>query len=235
MCVEGAHARTPMRPLALPLPSVDPSPWRCLPVRRLREVLHVGNLDRALKRSDNSYEGLGLSISLDPAAWESITPLAGPRWVLHATHARPAFVDYHRLSRRRRAALTRIATTLGWLTATAQFEASYFDDELERRVAFLFATRADAEAEYENPAFATITPRTVHVATPTLQALWRLRFTSALGDGMAEEVAHTLVLEGTGLFDGIWWPDDDDPVGLSAPRGALFQSRLAHWTATRAA
>jgi len=207
------------------------TPWRTLSVRRLRSLIHVGHLDRPLTKSDASYEGLGLSVSLDPDAWESITPLGGGRWHLTLVTPGPtAFVDYHRLSPRRRRALTACAITLGWLQETDQFEARYYDDELEAEIAVLFPTHAAAAAEYAEEDY-TIVPRRVWVATAALQTLWQHRFTGRLSDGMAEEVAHTLVLEATGLFDGVWWSDDSDPIRLSAPRGVVFQSRLSRWHA----
>jgi hypothetical protein len=225
-----------MRSLGLPLPHIPNVPWRKLPTLHFAELVHVGSLDAPLKRTASSYEGLGLSVCLDPEVWEAITPLGGPRWLLipRDTRRETEFVDYHRLSKRQRAAITRVAVRVGWLRATDQFELRSYDEEFERTVCSIHATRADAESERGDTEGGRISPRTVFVATLSLQALWRLRFTHPLSDSMAEEVAHTLILEARGRYDGVYWDDDDDPVRLSAPRGVIFQSALQRWTEHRA-
>jgi hypothetical protein len=41
------------------------------------------------------------------------------------------------------------------------------------------------------------------------------------------------VIEGSGAYDGIWWDEPPNVSWGTAPRGAIFRSRLHEWEADR--
>jgi len=43
------------------------------------------------------------------------------------------------------------------------------------------------------------------------------------------ELAILKLMMDEGQHDGVWWYDDHDPTGLSAPRGVIFPTRLNEW------
>jgi len=77
-----------------------------------------------------------------------------------------------------------------------------------------------------------VEPVEIFVGTTKLDALWSNYFTSPLDDTLASDFAVLLLLERFGSYDGAWWNEILDPAGLSAPRGAIFQTRLLEWVAT---
>ncbi len=63
---------------AVPASPVSPTspPLGSAYTMRFARVFHIGTLNSAAKGKE-SYEGAGLSVSVDPAAWSHITPLGG--------------------------------------------------------------------------------------------------------------------------------------------------------------
>ena len=69
------------------------------------------------------------------------------------------------------------------------------------------------------------------VGTPTLSSV--TGFGCAPDEDATEAAIMAWAIDGD--FDGLWWREDYDPSALSAPRGCIFPSRLASWSASPAA
>lgn len=203
-----------------------------------REVFHVGDLSKPAAVRDSSYEGTGLSVSLHPNEWARIARLGGNTYrLIRKDGAAGRFVDMHRLSKRERAELDRLAQQAGWLTDTTVYRVKFYDSEAEEARFFEFASREAAEREAdgmedENGDPAPVEEVASFAPTDRLLTRWQQRFSGAVEAGDAARNAGWLfALEDTGRYDGSWWNDNLDPSNLSAPRGVIFQNRVAEWSA----
>lgn len=195
------------------------------PIASFEALWHVGTFDLADKGCNGeSHEGRGLSVSVDPDAWVEIHRLGGlPVWEL--TRAGNAFLDFHRLDRRRRKAVAAWCVENGYAVRGKAWKAEWQDDEAERRRHMLFDTRVEAEAQVEDEPDATVGEVEVHRATALMEAfVGRHVDPVEMPDHMAAAYADKVL----GL-DGVWWEDERDPDLLSAPRGVIFPERLAAW------
>lgn len=200
-------------------------------VIEIDEVYHVGTLQPALKRR-GSLEGRGLSVSLDPEAWRSIARLGGlPTYALR--RAGGAFVDVYRALSDEvlLTALTAWATGEGYLLRGPLAELHCSSDS--GRMIRLFATPREAEDERQalGDPDAYVTVRAHRLMTEKMA-----------DRALARGLDHALVLDHALSFacedflaeiDGLWWNDRWDPIGLSAPRGVIHATRLAHWHVER--
>lgn len=210
-----------------------------LPVTRRGTVYHVGDLATPPSRRPLSYEGTGLSVSVHPEAWRRIAKLAGDVWALARPEGRGTFVDFYRLRARHKAALTAEAAARGLVEPCRVYVVTCMDEEGEEcRIVFgpeeRDRARAEAESFGEPGDDAGVTEEDGYRALPPLLGLWEDHFGNRqIPACLVLEFAWTVVLEGVGRYDGVWWGDRLDVPGLSAPRGVIFQSRLASWTRKR--
>ena len=205
-----------------------------LPVLKKRKVWHVGDLSKARRRVSSSLEGSGLSVSEHPEEWTEIARLGGyTTYVLRRRDGQPGvFVNMLRLGQQR-AALEQAAADEGLLKHARRWRFVWWDSEDEVERCSLHNTRADATYEAEDEYLdGRVEPVEIFVGTTKLDALWSNYFTSPLDDTLASDFAVLLLLERFGSYDGAWWNEILDPAGLSAPRGAIFQTRLPEWVAT---
>lgn len=205
---------------------VSDLPMVCLP-----RVWHVGTLDPSKKWCHgDSYEGSGLSVSLDPEAWKEIARLGGlPTHLLSKARQPGRFVDRHALDERILALLRSEAIAEGLLEPATRYQVSYFDTECDSVRRFLVASKALADEEAEDlgdDSDAKVTPLEILVATPALHRV----VGQVCDDLICEDMALTVLLEQAGICDGIWWNDVHDVAGLSAPRGVIFKTALPAWT-----
>jgi len=193
-----------------------------MPTQVIEQVFHIGTLDPGQK-GEFSWEGHGLSISLDPEAWEKIAKLGGfPWWRLQKTGG--SFLDYHRLSSFHRGRATRWGLREGYCVEKTGYEFSYYDDELEDDMRFTYTDRDEAlvEAEGVGADEESVLLTTILVATDKLRKELHLKVDINCFDQL-----FCLWAERFTSFDGVWW---DDQYGfMSAPRGVIFPSRLANW------
>jgi hypothetical protein len=214
-----------------------------IPVYLIREVYHVGskpNMDPSRqKRRTDSYEGPGLSVSVDPDAWEAIAQLGGQAWwVLQRKDGKEGrFVDMLTLSKSSKwKELRHTAEARGWLDTSARcWRFSFYDDEIDDIVGYNLATLAEAQEEAEVFEGGQITEIPIAAPLAPLKKRWSKFFLEPFDpiSGMAEEFAVLQLLEEMG-FDGAWWNERLDPAALSAPRGVIFVNRLPEWCATLA-
>lgn len=189
-----------------------------LPLAHFDIMYHVGELDVAPPADRDSHEGACLSASHYPEEWGRIARIGGPLWRLHKPNA--TFMDFHRLGRKRRAALIKYAVSLGLLEPRLMWRISHFDDEIGETMMSLYSTFSEAAVEAN---FGTRpVPQRAHATTPLLTQ----RFLHRPEDGYAaRQWAFMAVAEIAGL-DGVWWDDDLDVSCYSAPRVGIFRSRL---------
>lgn len=200
-----------------------------LPTRRFRGLLHVGDLRKPPPKRSSSWEGPGLSVSLAPDAWREIARVGGCTWVLRRgdRHA-GALVDFHALGPRRKAVLVEMAEAQDLGRRATIWQHCVYDDELGDERCSEFATRRAAEAEQADYEEGEVRQGEGFRPSAKLQARWKRRFSRRLPTGdLAREQAILAVLEGQKRWDGVWWADRYDPVGLSAPRGLIFENAQA--------
>lgn len=206
-----------------------------LPLQRLATVWHIGSFDAADKGCHGaSLEGTGLSVSVDPDAWEAIAKLGGyPWWKLHRKEG--AFVDFHALGPEHLDAITQWGLARGWLCMQPQWELSYYDDELDDRRLMTFDTAEEAQAELEEYAVYDESAKVEAVVRPcpTEQMHQRLGFKSSVFGAL--DIVATFWVEDETQLDGVWWWDLLDPQSLSAPRGVIVRRALGGWTHRKAA
>lgn len=200
-------------------------PTTTWPLITCESVYHIGNLNVAEKGvRGSSYEGNGLSVSVNPDAWEEIAELGGlPWWRLERSGA--SFLDFHALSAAQRNAIMDWGQTQGLVEPATIWRIEFEDDELESTMMRYFANEAEAQAE------ATYLDAAPPITEPgwkcTEKLLLRMNWTDALAeavDGVAMAYAED-VLD----VDGVWWDDKLAPEILSAPRGVIFPHRLTLW------
>lgn len=221
-----------------------------LPRIEKSKVFHVGTLVAADKgRRGLSCEGTGLSVSENPRAWVKIARLGGlPTWELCLQKA--SFVDAHQLSKEEHEALARWGVEVGWVSRSALWEVTFFDYELDRRCSMTFSSEAAAREEYvsrvglpanegapeglddaaedepENEEDVTLRVRRDGlVATRALDE--RMGF--AVPAALVPDLLLTVYAQDATDAIGVWFSDDLDIPGLSAPRGVIFESTLARW------
>lgn len=211
--------------------SAAPSPVR-LPVTYKDRVWHIGHLDQP-RQPGRSHgvqaEGTGMAVSECPETWRGIGLLEGDVWVCRPI-TRPVgkFISYHELSPVQKRVLSRKGVVEGWLVPATRYRAYYEDEDEEPRYED-FDTPEEAHAEYEDAHVETVQG---YKASARLDGIW-YGITRREAGGFAEELAHLLILEGIGKYDGVWWYDRYIPK-LSAPRGVIFQTRRAYWHCVRA-
>lgn len=192
-------------------------------------VAHLGTMDRTMKDKD-SYEGACLSVSIHPGAWSAIARIGAEGFILSRVDGEPAtFLNAKRLTKDEKATIIDWGRQEGLLIDREVFIASYFDVEIEERCEFECDTREEALAEVEDmPRRRVLGPKAVLGATEKL-LLMSDQVTS--GREISSDFVYDLVLlayaETNLSVDGVWWDENLDVDILSAPRGAIFQKRLA--------
>src|SRR5271166_6235655 len=112
--------------------------------KSFKKLWHVGSMNPNDKR-DDSYEGAGLSVSVNPEEWQEIARIGGDLWEL--TKAGNKFVNYHRLSKAQKQQIANWGVQNGYATPAELWRHSYYDDELEEWRYSDFDTKQKAEAE----------------------------------------------------------------------------------------
>lgn len=223
-----------------------------LPTLARRRVTHLGTLDPRLRGQGaggaTSLEGHHLSVSTCPQAWREIACLGGvTALTLHRERGR--FLDVHRA--RRQPELMRAAVKLDlardwcvpgqvWRVQEGEryFESLTLQDacsellldswaDATAQVLDRHAARAENLEVYRDLRLAGVP--ILRVEQPRGTAL--LADLTGLCDAMLLDAAQGLLTawaEEHGL-DGLWWTDRLDVNHYSAPRGLIFNSRLAAW------
>lgn len=195
-------------------------------VRKFTTVTHLGTLNTS-DRKNWSLEGDGLSVSVHPEAWKQIARLGGSeQWTLARTDGTPlTFLDAHALTDKQRADIANWGIREGIVTETTAYTVTTYDDELDEDMTAMYATRADAETDTDDP--------------DDINEIITFTFTgnSPRGAdlGNTVDILTTVWTEQNTDHDGVWWHDKLDPAAYSAPRGVILPSRIhqLHITPTK--
>lgn len=220
---------------------IDPAPSKLAWPSYTPDVLfHVGTLNASHKgttHNASSLEGNGLSVSTEPEAWRSIARLGdAPVWAMQKLEPGtngPKLIDRYALNQQHWDEVSDWALSNGLLEQIQAAKVSYFDEELDDRVAMLVEltntyTQQHATEDYEG---SDVTFTTVLAATQKLNEL--AGFQVPIGN--ATDIALTAYVQDV-LWpeinaDGVWWDEELDPMNYSAPRGTIHQSALPSWSA----
>jgi hypothetical protein len=135
-----------------------------------------------------------------------------------------------------RETLENYAVNEGLLVPAKRYVARWYDEELDQTVDMLFTDLAEAqkEADLDGDREGAVLERAVLVATDELRKLhWGHRFSGQLDDSLAADIAVLYLLSLDEAYDGAWWNEDLAPEIYSAPRGVIFESKLAEWDIER--
>ena len=189
-------------------------------------VYHVGTFDPA-DREAVSYEGDGLSVSVDPDDWASIARLPGDTWSLERPDGEPLrFVSWHDFDDDARDRVRAWAAEKGWITQREVQRLTYLDPDTEETTTAEFSSFEEACEEVD----------AMWLDDYRIDATTVWRATDDFGERIAfrDQVDPTDVLLGSYIrenrpdLDGVWWADDHDPENLSAPRGVLVHDLDAY-------
>ena len=208
-----------------------------LPRRALSRVYHVGSMEVASK-SETSLEGSGLSVSLHPEEWRRIAQL-GAEPVNALTKETGSFLDARRLTKAQRAAVTAWGVARGYAEEKALYRYHYpeedddGDDEVWRYMDFTTEAGRQEQADYDQDSLdEDEVPRTRletvkgYLPTAKLRAATMQAHIDASG---VFDLLLTVYGETQTDADGVWWNERLSVNALSAPRGVIFNSRLADW------
>ena len=210
--------------------------YASIPLVHLERVWHIGTLEQNQKRSD-SHAGSGLAISLSPASWRRIAGLDGP--VVRLEKSGGIFADVHACLR------TSALMDSVWTWAQREryvqwqmlFHVSYFDAEDERWHTIAYTDAGRAKQDYR--------------MYRDNESESKARYTSLWGYAPTERMRHAMMhttpplafVQDFALFlfleacfwevDGVWWQDENRPVHLSAPHGAIFRHQISSWNKSR--
>ena len=197
-----------------------------LPLLSLNDVTHIGTLNPADK-GHFSWEGNGVSVSLDADAWEQIASLGGyPRW--HLQRDGGSFVSFWELSDFDRETVCAWGVAANLVIRTRKYVFSYRDDELDDEMAVLCESYRQALDEAGSMEVGTdaISVREVVVATPRMREIMNMDS----GDDAFDHLLGLYVAATSPEVDGVWWEDGYGP--MSVPRGVILPHRVASWAAT---
>lgn len=208
-------------------------------------LYHIGTMDIASRGTNYrvSYEGNCLSISVTPHAWQQIARLGG--YDLHALNkASGQLVDIHAArdsddfpkivawARENNLVEDRQVFKAWERNEDDDWAYSYFET-VEAALAEL-----DMDGEYEGNISRLPHPR----GHKAIEPITILGGTSALSQivgrdfAITEDVDDFIIMayasEVMGV-DGVWWNEEYDPDGYSAPRGGIFPGKVVEWHATQ--
>lgn len=215
-----------------------------IPLFQLDRVYHIGTLDPAdqgRNSGGSSLEGRCLSVSLCPKAWQQIARLGG--YPLHEFRKEGGtFVDMHALERNGSLAdILDWARNEGLIRDAILWKSWTWDDEWECWRSQLFESRGEAVEEADPDGRYDVDddipgpdgrPAVEEVSVPVgNERLARITGARTRPDeDVTDFVLLAFAMERSGA-DGAWWDEDYDLVRLSAPRGAIFPSRVGEWHA----
>jgi len=212
-----------------------------LPRIALNKVFHIGTLDPAdLGRNSgqSSLEGMCLSVSLCPNAWQEIASLGG--YPLHVLCKEGAtFIDVQETRNLGlMPAVIQWGVERGLAVETELWRAWQYDEEAGEWTWSLFETKEDAAEELEfflgegeelsaPSGHEAVEPMMVPVATRQLQE------TTGMALRRSDDASDALLLA-YGMLetdaDGVWWNEEFRPEQLSAPRGGIFPDKVPSWS-----
>jgi 8-oxo-dGTP pyrophosphatase MutT (NUDIX family) len=198
--------------------------------RSFKKLWHVGTMNPNDKQK-GSYEGAGLSVSVNPEEWQYIAGVGGDLWEL--TKQGNRFLNFHRIGKTQRQQIVQWGLKKGYVEPVVTYKVEFWDDEDQetRYHEYLDKAEADAEAksmieEEGNESVKVVTDTEALNPTPTL--LQRAHADRS-EPTMAWDYLVIVYAEDMLQCDGVWWDDRLDQYALSAPRGVIFKDKLSSW------
>lgn len=193
--------------------------------RSFKKLWHVGDMNPQSKRP-GSYEGSGLSVSVNPEEWQYIAGIGGDLWEL--TKQGNRFLNFHRISKAQRKQITEWGIKQGYVEPITMWRAEWYDDEMEDTRYSDFLTEQEAQEELESYGEGKVyeVPESLN---PTPKLLSRAQAGGGDNTMMAWDYLVIIYAEDMLQCDGVWWDDKLDQYALSAPRGVIFKDKLPSW------
>jgi hypothetical protein len=228
-----------------------------IPLIPLDTVYHVGTLDPSRRGANYavSQEGSGLSVSLCPYAWMTIAALDGD--VLELARTGSEFVDIMAIDDEGRRSILAWAVDAGLVEEAVRYRGWEYDVEFEEWRYSLYESVEKAEEEIRAAAMLDdddplsdscpedvelpegVTGQVQEVRVHVLTPLGLARASGFGSDIDAVDLAVAFHAEDVLMQErpsvvGVWWNETLDPARLSAPRGAVFPSRVAEFSVSPA-
>ena len=207
-----------------------------LKTRTFDVLYHIGTMNAADKQRNfhSSHEGHGLSVSECPDAWRSIARLGGGAlWRL--TRPGNAFLDYHSLEASGRQVIEDWGLAEGWVRQKQVWVGQYYDDEAEDTRFIYEDTRKQLIVELE--CYADLDADETRIQKRTIPAT-KARLNQYHGfkvdDVSVPDLLAVAYADHVLKLDGVFWNDNMDVLGLSAPRAVILPQRVADWKAVPA-
>jgi hypothetical protein len=203
---------------------------RGLPLRKPLALVPTG--------MSSSLEGVGLSVSLHPAAWSQIARLGGDAYRLERIDGKPGKFALHDPHMHVPATLWGVEA--GWVTRAHQWEAPYYDSEADEDMVMLFDDEDGAREQVRDMEGDEDAVRRVDAVdgTPRMREHLERWFEGLRGSGRpldktdaAIELLNLYVTAHWPDLDGLWWDERLDPSAYSAPRGVILPYALGRWQA----
>lgn len=182
-------------------------------------VFHRGTLN-STDKSTFSYEGDGLSVSVHPNEWGIIARLAGKDYSLFKHSG--SFADNHSFDTK---SLLAWGLKEGFIQPCELYKYTFYDENADERF-MLFSTSAEAEVESEGN-IEGITTETGFKPTLKMEGMLHVKTNHSI---FLDHLFGLYVQANYPEIDGVWFDDELDVCGLSAPRGMIFPSKLKEWT-----
>lgn len=187
---------------------------------RIGDLYHVGAMDIS-RKSKHSHEGNGLSVSNCPDAWVSITKgfTHGDYFKLSKSDLK--LLDYYALSQKEKEQIQAWAIENGYVQEGALYKVISWGENGEEYFS-VYASYEDAlwEADEEEDRVISVSGLlpTQKLLDQSLVKVELLHIPDIITGLYAEQVLD---------YDGIYWDEVLDVGAYSAPRGAIFNSKIS--------
>lgn len=199
-------------------------------------LYHVGSMN-INKKSRESYEGNGLSVSMCPSAWESIARISNFNvWKLKKENIN--LLDYYRVPNNIREDITSWGIENGYLKEVfGRYSYCYYNEELGRDVVILCSSFKEALEEaclddmyetYEDFINSEDGDEDMIYPTKSYKPTEKLKSISLIDVSEKDSVEQNFLIyiENYTDYDGVYWNEELDTIGLTAPRGVIFNKSL---------
>lgn len=204
-----------------------------LTVHKFQSLYHIGTWPDAPDANrrpghTDSYEGIGLSVSVHPEAWMHIVKLGGfpIRKLARADGLAGRFIDaYERLEEARAWARSR-----GWLLGRPGWEVSWYDDEMDDTMSMHLFDEHEAREEADERG--ELRQITIWVASGELLTRLDAHYGKQKHDqhgSLDGELLNRWTAATQPQLDGVWWNSELDETRLTAPGGIILPEKLAEW------
>ena len=209
--------------------------------RTIETVYHIGDLSGEREQPTISYEGSGLSVSKHPDVWQRIlrgagdTEADGDEATYELTNESGTFYAAVPGGPPREHVLD-WCLDQGYVTEREGYEVSWMLDDGHETTIY-FEEREAAEREAGAIEDSELRETTVYSLGSRGEVYWREAFTQLPCEAdplVIRDMSPVWFAEAHG-YDGVWWDETLAPSKFSAPRGVIFQNRLAEWTIERIA